>query len=195
MADMWRLFIAIPLPADVLAALTDVQDALRKHTPPRTVRWVRPEGIHLTLKFLGDVPAAKRDTLQTALGRTVLDHAPFTLATGALGCFPNPTRPRVAWIGIEQDRDALARLRDAVEEHIAPLGYPTEDRPFNPHLTLGRILRDARRSDVQRFGELLTQTERPPEHTWTITGVDLIRSELKPTGAVYTTLFKAVLEA
>jgi 2'-5' RNA ligase len=194
MAEMWRLFIAITIPPDVLDSLVAVQDRLKHKTPPRTVRWVRPEGIHLTLKFLGDVPVIKRETLEKTLAKAAQDHAPFTLAATGLGVFPNLKRPRVVWIGIQQDRAALAALRDAVEEHIAPLGYPTENRPFNPHLTLGRILRDARRADIQRFAELIAHRDLTDRFTWQVNDVHLIRSELKPTGAVYTTLYDAPLK-
>lgn len=193
MLDMWRLFIAIELPPSVLAQLTDVQDHFKKRTPPRTVRWVNPDGIHLTLKFLGDVPVTKRDSLEEALAKAVEGHTPFTLSTGSLGCFPNANRPRVAWIGLQNQIEALAALRDAVERLIAPLGYPAEDRPFSPHLTLGRVRREARRDDIQKLGDLIANSPPPTAQRWQVTGVSLIRSELKPTGAVYTALFHAPL--
>jgi RNA 2',3'-cyclic 3'-phosphodiesterase len=193
MPDMWRLFIAIELPSSVLAQLADVQDQLKKRTPPRTVRWVNPDGIHLTLKFLGDVPVIKRDSLEKALAKAVEGHAPFALSTGNLGCFPNTNRPRVAWIGLQNQVEALAALRDAVERLIAPLGYPTEDRPFSPHLTLGRVRREARRDDVQKLGDLIANSPAPSAQRWQVTAISLIRSELKPSGAVYTPLFYAPL--
>jgi 2'-5' RNA ligase len=194
MAEMWRLFIAITIPPNVLDSLMAIQDQLKHKTPPHTVRWVRSEGIHLTLKFLGDVPVVKRKTLEKTLAEATQDHAPFTLSATGLGVFPNLKRPRVAWVGVEQDRAALTALRDAVEEHIAPLGYPTENRPFNPHLTLGRIRRDARRADIQRFAELIGTRDLTDRYAWQVNNVHLIRSELKPTGAVYTTLFEAPLK-
>jgi 2'-5' RNA ligase len=193
MADMWRLFIAVELPPAVLAQLAEIQDHLKKRTPPGTVRWVNPDGIHLTLKFLGDVSVTKRDPLEKGLANAVEGRTPFTLSTGGLGCFPNASRPRVVWIGLQDQIEALAVLRDAVERLIAPLGYPTEDRPFSPHLTLGRVQREARRDDIQRLGDLIASSATPPAQRWQVTGVSLIRSELKPTGAVYTPLFHAPL--
>jgi 2'-5' RNA ligase len=193
-ADTWRLFIAIELPADVLSGLAGIQTALEKQAPPRTVRWVNVDGIHLTLKFLGDTPAAKRASLEKALGQAAEGHFTFSLATGALGCFPNTRQPRVVWVSIQNDMDALKALRDAVEEHIAPLGYPTENRPFSPHLTLGRMHRDARRDDVRQLGELIANTTANDIHEWQVSAVSLIRSELKPSGAVYTPLFHAALK-
>jgi 2'-5' RNA ligase len=194
MAEMWRLFIAIELPPVVLSQLSQIQETLKKHAPPKTVRWVNPEGIHLTLKFLGDVPVIKRGSLEKALANAVEGHAPFKLAAGGLGCFPNSRRPRVAWVGIHDNTEALLALRNAVEASIAPLGYPTENRPFNPHLTLGRVRREARRNDAQQLGELIGSIPTPEPQRWPVTGVSLIRSELKPTGAVYTSLYHAPLE-
>jgi 2'-5' RNA ligase len=193
MADMWRLFVAIELPSSVLVQLAEAQDSLKKRTPPGTVRWVNPKGIHLTLKFLGDVPVTKRSSLEQALTTAVEGHAPFMLSTGGLGCFPNTNRPRVVWIGLRNQVEVLSALRDATERLIAPLGYPTEDRPFSPHLTLGRVQREARRDDVQRLGESIANFPAPPAQQWQVTSVSLIRSELKPTGAVYTPLFHALL--
>lgn len=193
MAEMWRLFIAIELPHDVQAALTTLQKGLKPQTPPGTVRWVQPEGIHLTLKFLGDVPAIKRDTIQTALEKAVQDHAMFDAYLGKLGCFPNLKRPRVIWVGIESRPNAITALRDSVEKHIAPLGFPTEDRPFNPHLTLGRVRREAQNVQVAKLGDLIASAPAPEQRQWEINGVSLMRSELKPTGAVYTQLFYAPL--
>ena len=191
--ESWRLFIAIELPPHVLDHLSALQDWLRERVPPRTVRWVAPQGIHLTLKFLGEVPLQQREALQKALAHAVHPHAPFELAAGGLGCFPNPRRPRVAWVGVHQNAEALRGLRDAVEAHMAPLGYPTETRPFHPHLTLGRVRKDARRQDVQALGTLIAKSAFPQRETWTVHNVALIRSQLKPSGAVYTPLFHASL--
>jgi 2'-5' RNA ligase len=194
MVDKWRLFIAVELPPAVLSLLSQVQEQLKKRTPPGTVRWVNPDGIHLTLKFLGDVPVGQRGELERALTTAVQGHAPFTLSVSDLGCFPNPRQPRVVWVGIHETSGALLALRNAVEEHIAPQGYPTEDRAFSPHLTVGRVRREARRADVQKLGELVAGTPSSEEsQRWQVTSVSLIRSELKPGGAVYTPLVHAPL--
>ncbi len=195
MSDIWRLFIAVELPAALLTELHNIQESLKQDVPPRTVRWVRPEGIHLTLKFLGDVPALRRETLQKALQEAVQGHAAFELTAGGLGCFPSAKRPRVLWIGLQDEAERLLKLRDAVEVHIAPLGYPTEDRPFHPHLTLGRVKRGAKRNVVKQVGALVTSAATPDRYTLPVDGVSLIRSELKPTGAEYTQLFHAPLRA
>jgi 2'-5' RNA ligase len=190
---MWRLFIAIELPQSVITRLSELQADLKRETPPDTVRWVNPTGIHLTLKFLGDTPVTQRAVIEAALAQAASGHAPFMLAAGGLGCFPNCRRPRVVWAGIRESLDALAALQWAVEQFVAPLGYPTEDRPFSPHLTLGRIQRDARPGDVQKLGERVVGTPSTEPERWQVERITLIRSELKPAGAVYTPLFHAAL--
>ncbi|RLC61945.1 MAG: RNA 2',3'-cyclic phosphodiesterase [Chloroflexota bacterium] len=183
-----RAFIAIPLPHPLLEELAALQRQLEKQIPPRSVRWVRAEGIHLTLKFLGDTPVEKLPEIKQALA-AVARHAPacsFTVA--GLGCFPNPRRPRVVWVGVQEPTGRLAALQDAIEEVMAPFGYPPEGRGFTPHLTLGRVRRKVGKEAVRQVGEAVAATEVgllgevPADH------FALIRSVLKPTGAEYTTL-------
>ena len=183
-----RAFIAIPLPHSLLERLAGLQRQLEAQVPPRSVRWVRGEGIHLTLKFLGDTPTDKLPAITQALA-AVARHAPGCMfVVEGLGCFPNPRRPRVVWVGVQEPTGWLAILQDAIEEVMAPLGYPPEGRGFTPHLTLGRIRRGTSRSDAAQVGEIVTGTtvnmlaEVPADH------FALIRSVLKPTGAEYTTL-------
>jgi len=195
MAETWRLFIALELPPELIAGLETIQARLRRGAPPRTVRWVAPSSVHLTLKFLGDSPVSQRGALQNALQQAVSAHESFVLTAGGLGCFPNTQRPRVVWVGIRDSNGALKALRDSIEDVIAPLGYPTENRPFSPHLTLGRVNRDAGRLDLQKLGDLVMATRLDDLHTWTVTSVSLMQSDLRPTGAVYTALYHAELPA
>ena len=183
-----RAFIAIPLPHPLLEKLAALQRQLEKQIPPGSVRWTRVEGIHLTLKFLGDTPTEKLPDIRralTAVGRHV---PPCTFTVGGLGCFPNPRRPRVVWVGVQEPTGRLAALQDGIEEVMAPFGYPPEGRGFTPHLTLGRVRRRTPRSEVARVGEAVTTAtvellaEVPAGY------FALIRSVLKPTGAEYTTL-------
>src|SRR5258706_13368947 len=100
MGEMWRLFIAIELPADVLATLRQTQDQLKQIISARAAKWVRPEGIHLTLKFLGDVPASRVGALMDGVEKAVEGHDKFEVSRHGLGCFPNVQRPRVLWVGV-----------------------------------------------------------------------------------------------
>ncbi len=189
-----RAFIAIELDEPVKTALADVQRRLREAMPRDSVRWVRPGGVHLTLKFLGNVPAGQvadiTRAIEAAAGQGI---APFSLTIGQLGCFPNLRRPRVVWVGVQEPTGALARLQGAVEKHIAPLGYPTEKRPFSPHLTLGRTQRRASPADVRRIGEVVGAAGVGQLAAMEVRAVGLIRSDLKPTGAVYTRLAEVLL--
>lgn len=188
-----RTFIAIELDDELRDNLGHLQARLRERVSPGSVRWVRPDGIHLTLKFLGDTPQAKVEEVQAALAQAAADVGPFTFAVAGLGCFPNARSPRVVWVGLQELSGALARLRDAVEAQVAPLGFPTEKRPFRPHLTIGRVQRRASKSEVREIGEVVATSIIGTVDEMTVTIVSYIKSELKPGGAVYTTLFEAKL--
>jgi 2'-5' RNA ligase len=191
MAEMWRLFIAIELPSDILAYLSQIQSHLKQQTPPNTVRWVEAQGIHLTLKFLGDVPKVQIPTIQDRLDQATRNLRPFELTTASLGCFPNVRRPRVVWVGIQGD--ILQQLQGLVEQQIAPLGYPTENRAFSPHLTLGRVRQETKTQDAAQLSALLSKITTNRQ-SWNVSCVSLMRSELKQTGAVYTELYQAILD-
>jgi len=193
-AETIRAFIAIELDHAVLKALDKLQTELRRDSSQKAVRWVDAGGIHLTLKFLGDVPIAQLDDLNVGLQRACQGFAPFIISCVGLGCFPNPSRPRVIWVGVDEPRGILAELQRAVEREIAPLGYPAEDRPFSPHLTLGRVRREASRDDMRRLGELVTGHQVGKLAQMETRAVSLIRSDLRPTGAVYTQLAKVTLK-
>jgi len=188
-----RTFIAIPLPRPLLGKLADLQRQLERQVPHRSVRWVRPESIHLTLKFLGDTLVERLPEIKRALA-TVARHAPAcTFAVEGVGCFPNPRRPRVVWVGVQEPTGRLAALQDAIEEVLTPFGYEPEGRGFTPHLTLGRVHRKAPRSDVAQVGAVVAGIEVGLLAEVPADRFALIRSVLKPSGAEYTTLEEFVL--
>ena len=186
-----RAFIAIELPPDLLAQIGRLQARVRQELPPGLVRWVQPEGIHLTLKFLGDVDRERLPEIERALGSACAPHAPFDLQISEMGCFPNPQRPRVVWVGVQETGETLAALQRDVERAIAPLGFPPDRRGFHPHLTLGRVKDrrpNARRSaELDALGAYVTRA-RVRLGTLHVDAVHLMRSELLPSGAVYTSL-------
>ena len=194
MADI-RTFIAIELSADVLRRIGTLLERIQADVPPGLVRWVRPEGIHLTLKFLGDVQADRLEGLAVALQSACAPHAPFSLSIGGMGVFPNPQRPRVIWIGVDEPTGALVRLQRDVERAIAPLGFPTERRPFSPHLTLGRV-KGAKipAPTLEALGQYATHA-RVHVGEMAVDAVHLMRSDLSPAGARYTELATAPLGA
>jgi 2'-5' RNA ligase len=189
-----RAFIAIPLPTPLLDKLDALQRRLERQTPPRSVRWVRGQGIHLTLKFLGDTPTEKLPEIEQALA-AVARHAPAcTFTAEGLGCFPNLRRPRVIWVGINESTGRLEALQNAIEEVMTPLDYPPEKRGFSPHLTLGRMGQRASRDDAAQVGEVVARTTIEPLAEVAVDRFALIRSVLKPAGAEYTTLQEFLLE-
>ena len=190
-----RTFIAIELPAEILRLMKQAQAQLQAAAPPHSVRWVRTEGIHLTLKFLGPVPMSQIDAITATMAAAARGVEPFTLTFGGAGCFPNLKRPRVVWIGIAEPTGRLNSLQRAVESAISPLGYPPEERGFQPHLTLGRAAHEATPDDLKRVGEIVTAANIGTLGQVPVSSIALIKSDLKPSGAEYTTLQRARLKA
>lgn len=183
-----RTFIAIELPDPIKASLTELQERLKGQAPPRAVRWVRSEGIHLTLKFLGQTSVDQIEGIAEALRLACASLSPFTYTVGGLGCFPNLRRPRVIWVGVQEPTGTLSRLSGAIEEACAELGFKRERRAFHPHLTLGRLRNRISAEERRAIGELVQETEVASLGAGTAKGISLIRSDLQPTGAVYTIL-------
>jgi 2'-5' RNA ligase len=183
-----RAFIAVALPDALLRQLAGLQHRLEERVPQRSVRWVRPEGVHLTLKFLGDTPTEKLPGIEQALAVVARNAPACAFTVGEVGCFPNTRRPRVVWVGVQEPTGRLAALQDAIEEVMVPFGYEPEGRGFTPHLTLGRVRRKISRGDAARVGEVVAATEVGQLAEVAADRFELIRSVLKSSGAEYTTL-------
>ncbi len=192
MDETLRLFIAIELPDEVQAVLAEARKRLAGRT--LAVRWVDVAGAHLTLKFLGATPAHRVEAIKEAVQTVARLHAPFMLRTAGLGVFPRPNEPRVVWIGVEGDVPRLRALHADVERYVAPLGYPTEKRPFSPHLTLGRTVKGATRPEFATIGAAVAAAEAPPAAMWPVGVISLMRSELGPGGARYTAMARVNLD-
>jgi 2'-5' RNA ligase len=190
-----RLFVAVELPTAVGETLAALQKRLQTFDRERTIRWTAISSIHLTLKFLGDTDPARQPAIDAALREVAAGRAPFTLSIDGAGCFPDPRKPRIVWAGAGGDLAALHALRDAVERTVSPLGFPTEDRPFSPHLTLGRARQDAPRLALAALGERIGHAEVGTLASWRVEGLSLMRSDLKPSGAVYTQMLFVPLGA
>jgi 2'-5' RNA ligase len=189
-----RTFIAIELDETINAALTDLQEQLKAKVPRGSVRWVRPEGIHLTLKFLGNVPAIRIEEVEQALTLACAGFPAFSFSVRELGCFPNPRRPRVVWVGVQEESGTLAGLQKAIEDGMEKLGFAPEGRRFHAHLTLGRTQRQASSGDVRRLGQIVSEIDIGLLGQMEAREVSLIKSDLRPTGAVYTQLAAVELE-
>lgn len=192
---MVRSFVAIDLPEGIKDALEEVAAEQRALVPERSVRWSRIAGIHLTLKFLGNVAKADVPAIMGVLEQICADHAPFSFTVSGLGCFPNRRRPRVLWVGVEEDAGKLAGLQRDVERHLEPLGFEREKRAFHPHLTLGRARRGVSSYDQARIGEVVASSDVEQLGDVYVEKIHLMRSDLRSDGAVYTSLKSFTLGA
>lgn len=173
-----RAFVAIELPASVRVALAREQARFRAVSVD--ARWTQPEGIHLTLKFLGNISAPQEAQVKDALSRMERFDA-FTVRVQGFGFFPNAKRPRVFWVGLDAPAD-LARLAAQVESAMARLGFPPEDRPFKPHLTLARFKTP---QPQQKLEARLAAKANPLLGTFEVSEFFLWESRLLPGGADY----------
>lgn len=191
---MLRLFISAHLTPDLLAAIGDVQAQLKRRMTGLPLTWTRPEGIHLTLKFLGDTDPARVESIVAGLRAAASSHRSFTLSVAGLGCFPNLRQPNVIWVGVQDPDGALRRLAASVDAATVRLGWDKETRPFTGHLTLARVKRDARNEERRIIGEQVGQFPLPdPLGLLPIASLHLMASELNPGGSIYTELAAAPL--
>jgi 2'-5' RNA ligase len=183
---MIRTFIAIDLPVLLQASLEELQKELRKTDAP--VSWVKPDRIHLTLKFLGDVSPERISDIQAQLATIAARTHPFTLQAAGCGAFPTLQQMRVVWVGLKGDITSLRDLQQRVEEAMVPLDFKPEDRPFKAHLTLGRV---KGRQRLRILQEALLARQSFEAEDFDVTELVLYKSELRPEGARYTPLFRA----
>jgi 2'-5' RNA ligase len=188
-----RLFIAIELSPEVKQGISRLQGDLKQRLPPRVVRWTNPEGIHLTLKFLGDTPESKVSAVAQGVLAAAAGFEPFELRVAGFGCYPNPRRARVLWVGVPDVSKALAGAQRAIDLHMARLDYARETRPFSPHLTLGRVNERVSPAERQALADLLDRTEVGSLGVVPVQEIVLFQSELRPDGAMYTALARAKL--
>ncbi len=182
-----RAFVAVELGEAALAALRERQDRLATAAPRQAVRWTRPEQCHLTLCFLGNVPVAQVPELTRGVAAALAGCAGFSLELDAAGAFPSLAAPRVIWLGLRGDLEALRDLQQRVAIAAAGFGEHREERDFHPHLTLGRVTaRDAR--TARALGDLIARAPALPPAAWRVNAVRLFKSVLQPDGAVYSVL-------
>ncbi len=181
---MIRAFLAIDPPPEVLERIVRMQGILRKKIP-HGVRWVNPDGIHLTLKFLGNIFPSNRESILSLLPGIAEAHRSFTLSAGRIGVFPGISKPRVIWIGIGGESQELVSLRQDIEDSLETAGFAREDRPFRAHLTLGRIKNPR---TLQGIEEVIARGRDFDAGSFSADKVLFIKSDLTPAGAVYTNL-------
>ena len=190
--DVVRSFIAIDLPAGVRAELTSLEEKLKIRRHP-FVKWVDPESMHLTLKFLGNVAADSMPQIVGAVSSVAQMHSPFKLQVAGTGAFPNWQRPQVVWVGVGGELDRLNSLQKGLESALSPLGFPPESRPFSAHLTLGRLRDRVTPDDRRRFAEFAQTVEFKTSLSFEVNAVRLMKSQLTPAGPIYSELAVARL--
>ena len=179
-----RSFIAIELPAELRLEIGQLQAQLKSGQPPR-VKWVDPDSIHLTLKFLGNIAIDRTAKITSALEEAAQGIPSFRLKVKDPGAFPNLKRVRVVWVGISGEVAQLSRLLQRIESNLAALGFTPESRPFSPHLTLARIHNQASPDERQRLGQLIADTKFEADSTIMVNAISLMRSQLTREGAIY----------
>jgi 2'-5' RNA ligase len=176
-----RAFIALPLPADIQRELSVIQKLLVESQAD--VKWDASEKFHITLKFLGDVDSAQPPLIAAELQNSIGGLSRFDLSFTSLGAFPHISRPRVVWIGTQQNEHEQ-RIQELVERVCVSFGFTKEDRPFHSHVTLGRV--KGERNLDRLTAKLKSITFKPLIAR--CSEVHIMRSELKPTGSVYSLL-------
>jgi len=178
-----RSFLAVELPEKIQKKIEEVQNDLK--SSHADVRWVSPEKIHLTLKFFGNIDELKIDPVVKSVEGPIRTISPFSLKVRGMGAFPHFKNPRVIWMGLVDEKEVLTPFQKEVDKELSKIGFEPEERPFHPHLTLGRVKSSRGRDELVgrmekyrevEFGDL--QVER----------VVLFRSDLRPSGPIYTPL-------
>jgi 2'-5' RNA ligase len=192
MMSVIRAFIAIDLSAEIGQRLHEVIQNYKNQLKDIPIRWVPASNIHLTLKFLGDVSLSNLDILTDMIQTEVSSHHQFEISVGGSGAFPNLRQPRIIWIGVEAPPE-LTAIQNGIEATTSRLGYAREERAFSPHLTLGRVSRNASTQDVKAITKVLETSRVGFLGATCVEKVFLYRSDLKPTGAEYTQIFSSSL--
>ena len=183
-----RTFIAIEIPSDVRSALAALQTELR--LVGADVSWTKPENIHLTLKFLGEVDEGRIGDVEKVCVASAAEFQPFTLSLNDTGVFPNARQPRILWAGLAGEIERTVEMRNRLDDGLALIGFEREEKDFRPHLTIGRV------KSNRKIRELLALAgaHQVPASPFVVTEIVLMKSELHPAGARYTPMARAPLQ-
>jgi RNA 2',3'-cyclic 3'-phosphodiesterase len=181
--EVIRTFIAVELPKEINDSIQRLQNDLKDSMSD--ARWVKYGNIHLTLKFLGDTKVTKLELIGTVIQEIARKYSPFIISLAGIGAFPNSRKPSVIWTGIDKGKDEISKLANEIESAMGKLGFPKENRPFNPHLTIGRV------REINHPSEMTKALENPNVGEigeFTVDKINFIKSQLDPKGSIYTTL-------
>ena len=188
-----RAFIAIEMPPEVKAVLYRLLGKIRPDHE-RAVKWLDSDGIHLTLKFLGNVPVEKLSAIRLAMEKEAALAEPYALELQGLGAFPDLRSPRVIWVGSGGEVSRLAQRQKGIDEALIPLGFPAETRGFSPHLTLGRVRDRVRHQDRLGLSAAISSVKMALDLKFVVSEVSLMKSTLTPQGAIYDRLASVSLD-
>lgn len=186
MEDMTRAFIALELNDEMRSELSSLEVCLKKSNAD--VKWVSPDSIHLTLKFLGNIDARQIKEIEAMLAETGARFSPFTLSLKDIGAFPDMSRPRVIWVGIDNGVSESCAIAGAIEDGCEKIGIPKEERVFHPHLTLGRV---KSLKNCDKLKALVDNNSFELNSTADIGRLTLLKSQLTSKGSIYTPIFTA----
>ena len=176
--EIYRLFICVNLSDILKEQISEYLYSARRNY--RTIKWVRPENLHITLKFLGDTPVNKVDKIKEILSYVAESNSEFTLELSGTGVFPGLNRPRVVWLGISGGVKNLKEIRNSLGEEMEKIGFPMENRDFKGHITLGRVKRFEK-----KFKGILQDIQLDKLYRQQVKSIDLMKSTLLPGGPVY----------
>ena len=188
--SLLRAFIAVEIPSSLQHTIQESTASLRQSLGDEIVRWVPPQNIHLTLKFLGDISTSNLDLIKQMLISETAQQKCFEMQAEGIGSFPNSRRPRVIWVGLHAPA-ALESLQPTIESAAARLGYASDEKSFSPHLTIGRVKQNLSSSEIQRIRAALEATRIGLLGTARVDAIHLFKSDLQRSGSVYTKLFSA----
>ncbi len=189
--DTLRSFISVEIDGITHHELGELQDRLIHRIPRSLVKWVATDSIHLTLKFLGATRISMLEKVENGMERAVQGIAPFEFRVSGIGCFPNCRRPRVVWVGVEDESGGLSALQSRIESEMEALGWEPEKRSFSPHLTLGRVRKGLVSTEIAHIGKVISSEEVGNLGVVPVSSVVLMKSVLSPQGAKYELIYRA----
>ena len=185
---MLRTFIAVPFPAEIISKIAKITTYLQTQTPNKALKWVAPDNMHLTLKFLGDVREDRKQELNLCLQKALQKQTTFNITIEGMGMYPNARQPRVVWLGIK-DQGNLKQIHNELAKALQGFDPAPEKRAFSPHLTIARVRQNGGHNTVRQIGEVLSQFKVDSLGSFEVQTVHLFKSDLTRRGPIYTSLF------
>lgn len=182
-----RAFIAFDLPDRIKSEIQSISQTLRQLNLNKSIKWVEPKNLHVTLKFLGDTEPKKIDSLTEKIKKQLHPITPFRVSFSKIGAFPNQNKPNVIWVDLFP-KDRLSMIYNTIEEICISAGFKADQKPFKTHITIARLKRSTRSAHVQQISKWIRNTPPVPSTEFLITGISIYQSNLTPNGPLYTRL-------